>query len=220
LVYVTEPFSATKQVKADYDKPSNKNVLKLNATKKFNTGIYPYSIMQSTFYPIDNNEHAVKVSASIQEWCGHTYLQVNNRDQFEITAHSYFESEADQDFNLDKVILENELWTQLRIDPKSLPTGDIKVMPSLEFIRLNHKKIKAYNASAELKPGNYTVNFPDLYRKLSINFNSEFPYDILSWEETVNDFTTSATKLKTIKSSYWNKNYNKHEVLRKTLQLD
>ncbi len=55
-------------------------------------------------------------------------------DQFEIESHSYFESEGDQDFKLDKAILENELWTQLRIDPASLPTGTLEMIPSLEFI--------------------------------------------------------------------------------------
>lgn len=219
LVYVTEPFLAKEQVKADRNNPSNINVLKLNSTKKFNTGIYPYSIMQSTFYPVNNNNHAIKVSASIQEWCGHTYIQLNNREDFNIVAHSYFEGEADQDFNVKKAVLENELWTQLRIDPKSLPTGNFEIIPSLEFIRLKHKKIKNYKANAELKLGNYTIKIPELSRRLSINFNSNFPYEIKSWEETVNGLTTKATKLKTIKSAYWNKNSNKDEVLRETLLL-
>ncbi len=219
LVYVTEPFLAKEQVKADGDNSSNISVLKLNSTKKFNTGIYPYSIMQSTFFPVQNNTHAVKVSASIQEWCGHTYIQVNNREQFNIVAHSYFEGEADQDFNLKKAVLENELWTQLRIDPKSLPINDFEIIPSLEYIRLKHKTIKAYKASAKLKPGNYTIKIPELNRSLSINFNPNFPYDIINWEEITNGLTTKATKLKTIKSAYWNKNSNKDEVLRKTLLL-
>ena len=107
LVYVTEPFLPKKQVKADNQKPNNVSVLKLNATKNFNTGIYPYSIMQSTFYPVDNNQHAIKVSASKQEWCGQVYTQINNRNQFEIMSHSYFESEADENFKLEKTILEN-----------------------------------------------------------------------------------------------------------------
>ena len=128
LVYVTEPFLPNVQVKADQKNPKNVSVLKLNATKKFNTGIYPYSIMQSTFYPVANNQYALKVSASIQEWCGQVYTQINNRDQFEVTSHSYFEGEADQNFNLEKTVLENEIWTQLRIDPNSLPIGDFKII--------------------------------------------------------------------------------------------
>lgn len=228
LVYVTEDFLPDAQVKADnYDK-ANTSVLKLNATKNFNTGVYPYSIMQSTFYPVSNNSHAIKVSCSVQEWCGHVYSQLNNRDQFEIKGHSYFASEGDQDITLDKDILENELWTQLRIDPESLPTGNLSIIPSFEFIRLKHIPLKAYKANASLKAGKYTITYPDLGRTLSITFNTEFPFEISGWEETYRDgygvnaktLTTKATKLKTIKSPYWSKNSNADEVLRETLQLN
>lgn len=220
LVYVTEDFSPNKQVKADRKSPENIPVLKLNATKKFNTGIYPYSIMQSTFYPVSNNKHAIKVSSSIQEWCGQVYSQLNNKDQFEIMSHSYFESEADEHFKLEKTILENELWAQLRINPKSLPTGNLQIIPSFEYIRLRHKPIKAYHATATLTNNSYSITYPDLDRVLTINFNSNFPYDILSWEESIGNLTTKATRLKTIKSAYWSKNRNKDEVLRDTLQLN
>ena len=219
LIYVTEPFLENKQVKADNNNPTNINVLKLNRTKNFTTGIYPYSIMQSTFYPIANNQHAIKVSCSIQEWCGHVYTQLNNREQFEIDSHSYFENQADNNFKLDKNILENELWTQLRIDPKSLPTGKINIIPSLEFIRLKHDPLKAYEVSATLNTGSYTLNYPSLKRKLTINFNPEFPYEILNWEENVDGDITKATRLKTIKSAYWSKKSKKDEVLRETLLL-
>ncbi|WP_299117323.1 septum formation inhibitor Maf [uncultured Winogradskyella sp.] len=227
LVFVTEDFLPEIQVKADNYSKENIPVLKLNATKNFNTGIYPYSIMQSTFYPVSNNKHAIKVSASIQEWCGHVYAQLNNRDDFEIKSHSYFQSEADQEISLEKSITENQLWTQLRINPKSLPTGNIKAIPSLEYMRLKHGTFKAYDAKAELKDNTYTLFYPDLNRTIKINFNQEFPYDILSWEETFRDgygpnaklLTTKATKIKTIKSAYWGKNSNSDEGLRDTLGL-
>ncbi|MEH6538291.1 MAG: septum formation inhibitor Maf [Psychroserpens sp.] len=228
LVFVTEDFLPEQQVKADRYSKSNTPVLKLNATKKFNTGVYPYSIMQSTFYPVSNNKHAIKVSCSVQEWCGHVYSQLNNKDQFEINSYSYFESEGDQDFKLDKGILENELWTQLRLDPKSLPIGNIEVIPSMEYIRLKHIELKAYKAQAVISEDIYMIIYPELGRTLSINFNPEFPYDILGWEETFEDgygarkklLTTKATKLKTIKSPYWGKNSNADEKLRETLHLN
>lgn len=220
LVYVTEPFLKNDQVKADQNNPSNINVLKLNATKKFNTGIYPYSIMQSTFYPVANNQHALKVSASVQEWCGHVYTQLNNREQFQVSSHSYFQGEADQNFNLEKNILENQIWTQLRIDPNSLPVGNIKIIPSLEYTRLNHTPLKAYNAFAENKPGQYTLKIKDLDRQLTIKYNPSFPYTIQSWEETQNRNTTKATKIKTLQSDYWNKKSNSDLELRQTLGLE
>lgn len=228
LIYVTEDFLPEKQVKANGKNPENIPVLKLNATKNFITGIYPYSIMQSTFYPVHNNQHALKVSASIQEWCGHVYTQLNNKDFFEINSHSYFESEADEHFKLEKAILENELWTQLRIQPQSLPTGNLDIIPSFEFTRLRHVAIKPYQAKASLSDSIYNIEYPDLNRKLTIKFNPNFPYEIMEWEESFKSgfsnntkvLTTKATKLKTIKSAYWQKNSNEDKILRETLQLD
>jgi hypothetical protein len=227
LVFVTEDFLPEVQVKADNYSKANTPVLKLNATKSFNTGIYPYSIMQSTFYPVANNQHALKISASVQEWCGHVYTQLNNRTDFEVISHSYFQNEADQAFNLEKTWTENELWTKLRIDPKSLPIGDIKIIPSIEFSRLRHKSIRSYTAISSLNNGIYTLTYPKLNRTLKINFNTSFPYDILGWEETTlsgfgssaQTLTTKATKLESIKSAYWSKNRNADEELRETLKL-
>jgi len=227
LVFVTEDFLPEKQVKADNYSQTNTPVLKLNATKNFNTGIYPYSIMQSTFYPVANNQHALKISASVQEWCGHVYTQLNNRDEFEVMSHSYFQSEADQNFNIKKTWTENEIWTKLRIDPKRLPVGNLDIIPSLEYTRLKHINMRAYYAEALLKDGTYTLVYPDLNRTLKINFNPIFPYDVLGWEEiTVSGYgvntktlKTKATKLESIKSAYWSKNSNADEALREKLKL-
>ena len=228
LIFVTEPFLKEEQVKAEQSSVTNIPVLKLNATKNFHTGIYPYSIMQSVFYPLANHQHAIKISCSIQDWCGHSYAQLNNRTEFEVTSHSYFEGEADEDFSLPKAILENELWTQLRIDPKSLPIGNVAIIPSFEYLQLRHIPLRAYNASAELKLNTYTISYPDLKRSLSILFNPKFPYDIISWEETfisgygenAKPLTTKATRQKIIKSDYWNKNTNDDFTLRESLGLN
>lgn len=164
----------------------------------------------------------------MQEWCGHVYIQLNNRDKFELMSHSYFEGEADKNIQIEKSILENELWTQLRINPKSLPVGNLNIIPSFEYTRLRHIPIKAYKASATLKENTYTISYPELNRILSIIFNNNFPYEVLSWEETFKSgfgsstkvLTTKATKIKTIKSAYWQKNSNKDKILRQTLKLN
>ncbi|WP_445957073.1 septum formation inhibitor Maf [Yeosuana sp.] len=228
LIFVTENFLPNIQVKADQENPSNISVLKLNATKKFNTGIYPYSIMQSTFYPVANNQHALKVSSSIQEWCGHVYTQLNNRTNFDIISHSYFQNEADKSFSIKKTILENELWTQLRFDPKQLPKGDLQIIPSIEYVQFKHIDLQPYKASVMLTDTSYTISYPDLERTLTINFNKEFPYEIFGWEETfksgfgtnAKQLTTKASKLVSIKSPYWQKNHTKDNILRETLQLN
>lgn len=224
LIYVTEDFLPHKQVKADQKSNNTVSVLKLNATKKFNTGIYPYSVMQSTFFPVSNNQHAIKITSSIQEWCGQTFSQLNNKDQFEIKSYSYFETAGDTFFKREKSILENELWVKLRINPKSLPTGDVKIIPALEYFQLNQKEQKAYQAKADLKSSSYTLEYPELNRTLTIEFNPVFPHQILGWKETVkhkSDKTTitKAVKLASIKSAYWKKNTIKDTVLRTVLKL-
>ncbi|MEM6721322.1 MAG: septum formation inhibitor Maf, partial [Bacteroidota bacterium] len=231
LVYVTEDFNPQKQVKADQRRANNVPILKLNATKKFYTGIYPYSVMTSTFFPVANNQHAIKVTSSMQEWCGHVFTQLNNRDKFTIESYSYFESESDQKFSLDKVILEDELWTKLRIDPSQLPVGAQEIVPAFEMIRMIHIPLKAYKATATLNnsgaTSTYTLDYPELNRKLEISFNSSFPFDVLGWTESstrgygsaAKTLTTKATKIKQLKSAYWSQNSVKDSIYRKELGL-
>lgn len=230
-IFVTEDFLAEAQVKANNASESNIPVLKLNSTKNFLTGIYPYSIMTSTFNPVNTQQHALKVSNSVQEWCGQAYIQLNNKAAFDVLSHSYFEGEADQTFSLPKTWLENELWNLIRLNPEELPTGDLSVIPSLEYIRLRHKTPMAYPAYASLKQGDsltvYAINYPELQRQLTIYFKSVFPYEIEKWEETnATDpkdtlrLKTTATKIKAIRSAYWTKNSNKYVALRDSLGLN
>ncbi|MBT8254131.1 MAG: septum formation inhibitor Maf, partial [Bacteroidia bacterium] len=164
----------------------------------------------------------------IQEWCGNVYAQINNREDYEVMSHSYFESEADQDFNLDKAPLENEIWNQLRIDPNSLPQGEIEMIPSLEFLRLKHVEIKPYTVTATLSEGTYMLDYKGLNRTLTITFNPDFPYSIEGWEETIDSgfgadakaLTTRATKMAQLKSPYWARNSNADADMRKTLMLE
>lgn len=231
LIFVTEPFEASKQVKADKHKKDNIPVLKLNQTKSFLTGIYPYSIMSSTFYPVADNSHALKITNSVQEWCGQVYAQLNNKKSFEVSSFSYFESEGDQKIALEKNILENELWSKIRINPTELPVGDILVIPAIEYIRLSHKKLKAYKAVTTLSKENdtsiYTLNYPELDRTLSITFTTKFPHTIENWTESYKSgfgksakiLTTKATKIKRLQTAYWYQNSNKYSSLRDTLGL-
>ncbi|MEM9218313.1 MAG: hypothetical protein AAGD25_28725 [Cyanobacteria bacterium P01_F01_bin.150] len=239
LVFVTEPFSKRKQVKLDYP-DQNRNdevsVLKLNTTKKFNTGIYPYSMMSSIFSPVDLAQypHALKLTTSSQEWCGQTFLQLNNQDQsYEVDARSYFEQEGDERLSLDKTWLEDELWTRLRMNPDALPVGKVSMIPSTFYTRLRHTDIGAVEAIAtftndatnpQLKT--YTLEYPSQSRTLSIYFESSFPYAIQGWEESYPSgfgaskmLTTKATAINRIMSDYWAHNRNADLPLREELGL-
>ena len=186
--------------------------------------------MNSTFSPLSTKEHPIKISTSSQEWCGQVYMQLNNTDKFEIFSHSYFEGEADQNLNLDKEILENELWNLIRINPEELPIGDFMMIPSFEYLRLDHKEIKPYKATASISKKDslsiYRVNYPDLPRQLVIYFNSSFPFEIEKWEESsfanpmdTLGLKTTATKIKRMRTNYWAQNSTKDRTLRDSLGL-
>ncbi len=231
LIYVTETFSNKSFTKAD--NPTNKDipVLKLNFTKNFTTGIYPYSMMNSTFYPIKGG-NSVKISSSSQEWCGHTYMELLNKEKYEVSLNSYFEGEGFENFKMDKSLLEDDFWSMIRIHPKELPIGNRKVIPSFFYLRLMHKEIKAYDCTIdEITNENvtiYSINYPELNRRLTITYENSFPYKILSWEESYPDglntkaeiLSTKGTLLQTLKIDYWHKNANIDKELRTKLHLN
>ncbi|MBL7873147.1 MAG: hypothetical protein JNM78_16130 [Cyclobacteriaceae bacterium] len=233
LIFVTEDFSKNKQVKIDDPKknPSDKiSVLKMNFTKSFVTGIYPYSMMLSAFTPINLNQspHTLKLSMSIQEWCGQVYAQVNLKNkQYLIAENSYFESEGDRDFTLAATLLEDELWNLVRLQPESLPIGKINIIPGLFYTRLNHEALTSEVAICMKEERDevvhYQITYPDQNRSLTILFQNIFPHTIQGWVETFQQngktYTTSAVLDKQLITDYWNRNKNEFLYLRDSLNL-
>lgn len=234
LIFVTEPFSKSKQVKLDYPSRAgedNITVMKLNYMKKFNTGLYPYSMMLSAFTPVDSYHHpkTLKVTTSVQEWCGHAYTQMNlAKGNYDINVFSYFEQEGDQKLTITGALLEDEIFNRIRLDYKSLPTGEFKMIPGLFFTRLKHKDLKPRKATAQLLENEgtftYSVSFKEDDRTLDINFEKEFPYRVLGWKETYlgsgnNKLTTSAEMNKLLYTDYWTKNNTTDTYLRDSLSL-
>lgn len=233
LIFVTEDFSKKKQVKLDG--PDNANldkvsVLKMNFTKNFITGIYPYSMMLSVFTPITESQQpsSLKIVMSAQEWCGQVYTQMNLKgNRYSIKSHSYFEKEADKMFSVKKVLLEDELMNIIRLDHKSLPVGEIKILPGLFFTRLNHIDLKSEKAFADKTESDstyrYTIAFSSAERKLIIDFEKNFPNKIVSWKESWKEhdqqMETTAQLDKTLYTDYWTKNSKEFHYLRDSLNL-
>lgn len=235
LVFVTEPFSKSRQVKTGTTNTEDVvSVLKLNAVKKFTTGIYDYSILQSVFTPVDLKKYpnSIKVSTSVQEWCGHTFTQLNLQTyKYKVKMHSYFEQEGDREYQIEQALLEDELFNLIRIDPKVLPTGTVQLIPNTSTASLRHNLPEVQEAAASLQAHDtdsdlmtYRIKYTNTKRDLTIHFKKDFPYQIEGWEDTYMDggqlLTTKATRLKTILSAYWNKSSNADAGLRETLQLD
>ncbi|HRI51615.1 MAG TPA: hypothetical protein PLW65_15655 [Pseudomonadota bacterium] len=166
LIYVTEDFSDSLRVKADPGRhpPSDVYpVLKLNAIRKFQTGIYDYSVMTSVFARLDfaATERPFplrKLSLSSQEWCGHVYHQVlpqvaspTSPAQWLSTSHSYFDGEADEQRALPVppgvAVAEDELPLLLRSYAQRrefLAPGEsrtVALLPSLVRARLLHRPL-------------------------------------------------------------------------------
>lgn len=228
LIFVTEPFLLEKQVKNESGKAESTDILKLNALTTYNTGIYSYRTMTSTFRPIalDKFPHALKSNTSVQDWCGQAFQQYNFKNAgWSVQLRSYFEQEADQDFALPSAYLEDELWLTLRLDPKKLPTGETEIIPGAIFSRFSHKEIAVSSAKAVLEESDesstYTLTYPSLNRTLAITFDTAFPHIIRKWTETTSSGTTTAIlKKRLMNIPYWGMNDPEDAEKRKDLGLE
>jgi len=236
LIFVTEDFSKKKHVKLDNPQQAGNdavNVLKLNFTKKFTTGIYPYSMMMSSFKPVEVSifPNTFKVTATSQEWCGHTFTQLDlEKERYEGYLFSYFESEgSESQVSLQKELLEDEIWNTIRLDYNLLPTGNIEIIPGLLSQRLLHHDFTVLKANASLLDAEddqkiYLVEYEKPQRTLKIFFQSEFPYQIEGWEDSQmirgKLMTTKAKLNKSLKLDYWNKNQPNDTKYRQELDLE
>ncbi|MBT8469826.1 MAG: septum formation inhibitor Maf [Deltaproteobacteria bacterium] len=220
LVFVTEDFLPGPQVKQEHgESPDAISVLKLNAYRRFYTGIYPYTLMTSSFTPaLEPRGPTLKLSSTIQEWCGHVYSQINRRDDgLHAVSHSYFQDDADQKTTLPAARLEDGIWAQIRIDPSAIPIGKQALVPALDYIRMRHKGLRAYPAEVTRKSDLKTdlvdhpvsaveVKYPALGRDLIIYYEPKFPHVIQAWEENVGPQRTTAVRSRAIVDDYWKHN--------------
>lgn len=235
LIFVTEDFSLTRHVKIDNTFGSHHHaasVLKLNALRSFQTGIYDYRLMQSVFTPLEEMEYfyPLKMNLSSQDWCGQWYFQMN-RDgrKYSTELRSYFGSEGDATSHIPLAVPEDGIWNIIRISPDLLPQGKVMMIPGTVFLRLRHTTAKAFVAECTIRESGgqleYNISYPALSYTLSIRFQKEFPYQIESWTKSfVSGFgaetelmETTAQRINTVQIDYWNKNSIVDEDLRQIL---
>jgi len=156
LVFVTEDISRATRIKDDSGKlPASDRVpvLKLNRVVKFTTGLYDYSIMTSTFSSVNaelgrNPFEPLKISFSAQEWCGHVMqMLIPQRDQVELTRHSYFQGEGDQKRNIKlpaNAAFEDNLPIWIReLNGEAMVAGqrrELQIFPSSWISRASHQQ--------------------------------------------------------------------------------
>jgi len=223
LIYVTEPMDRRNWIKDDDgDVPPSErvNVMKLNHVLKFQTGIYPYSVMTSVFAPVDGSQAQrftpAKIAMSAQEWCGHVYQKViPSPEAFASELRSYFHAEGDRDTTVKTApgtLYEDALLIQLReLDG---PFADGKnwagsIVPSLWAQRKRHGALEPVAATIKrqeaIRDGAAVTRFILAYGSVATTYDVEkaAPRRVLSWKTTDGD---EARLLKTARLPYWQLN--------------
>ncbi|NJC25405.1 hypothetical protein [Neolewinella antarctica] len=240
LIFVSEDFLTDRQVKNDaYANPNTTPIIKTNLIRRFTTGIYDYSQMTSVFTPTDlaKQPHTLKVTTSVQDWCGQTYTQFNadNDGGWKTELRSYFESEGDVEHTVTGDFLEDEIFNRIRTGWKELPTGERRVVPASGYLVMLHKPYAA--VATQLTLGDYagdrftdaetlksyTISYPSLERTVEIVFSAAPPYVIRGWTETYpsrgKSLTTVATLKEQVVAPYWSQNSLADTDKRATLGL-
>jgi hypothetical protein len=227
-IFVTEDFSRKKQVKLDDPSTAGDDrlpIFKANIVRKYPTGIYDYSMMQSVFTPLEGGA-TVKTTCTVQDWCGHVFSQFNIQPDgsYRAREYSYFESEGDTELNIKGAMLEDGLWTQVHLDPFKIPTGAVTVVPSAFYLRMRHQPCAAVageiTRTVEQNQIKVSVTMPSLNRKMTWVCEANAPYRILSWEELDRGKLMSKGTLKALRlEPYWSQNSNKFAGMRDSLLL-
>ena len=228
LIFVTEPFLTDEQVKREFGNGPSTDVLKLNTLRTFNTGLYSYRTMTSTFNSIEleSYPHALKTNTTIQDWCGQAFQQIKRRENsWAVELRSYFQASGDQNIELADAWLEDELWVLLRLDPLKLPTGTFQVVPGAVHTRFTHLPIRSVSAEAKLFPDRktslYALRYESISRTLEIEFDTAFPHVIRAWKEIGPDGSTIAKLThRQMNVPYWSQNRQSDAEKRKALGLD
>lgn len=203
MIYVTEPFSETKRVKVNDHRKNPDDTfeaLKLNLVRDFQTGIYDYNTMVSTFVRSSNFD-PVKVTFTSAEWCGHVYQELAfDRGAVRGSYYSYFEDESG-DFVLDRPkggVAEDNLFIMLRglRGDYLAPGGTKKVdyLPGVFFARLSHRPLEWTRATISRANENRSVTVPagtfdamvytvdiDGGRRGEFYVESAYPHRIVKW---------------------------------------
>jgi hypothetical protein len=240
LIFVTEDFSDSLRVKADPGKhpPSDVYpVLKLNAVRDFQTGIYDYNVMTSAFARVAPGWPLAKVSFSSQEWCGHVYHQLVPRGaRLESVRHSYFDGEADSSDSLDLPrdgVLEDAVpilirgWGGAFLKPGERRT--VPFLPSLVRARLDHRPLawgkaaiarEAAPSTVTVPAGRFTVVTwtvaPEGGATTTWLVEAEPPYRIVRWSSSDGE---KAELLGSERLAYWKLNQPGGETRLKALGL-
>lgn len=245
-IYVTETMRHDKRVKADGPADDAFPVMKLNATLDFQTGIYDYSVMSSTFVPLSGETPRgipTKVSFSMQEWCGITHAEIKAEHAFgepashlSLSNHHYFDRKNVNDTTLlvpDNGIAADALPILVRGLAGSFAPSDtrrsVAVAPRLydshtrdiawtwhEATLVGHTETQATTVPA----GSFVTRTIEITLAGDLSYRyaveRDHPYRIIAWDGPQGE---RGELTGTLRSKYWNQQHPEHVRLRGNLGL-
>jgi len=236
LVVVTETFTHGQRVKSDGGHADEYPVIKLNEVRDFQTGIYDYNLMTSSFLRLDGalpRGVPTKVSMSMQEWCGHAYDQLlidEDGRGMARTAHSYFDGEGDRAEELglpEGVLFADALPLLVRGLTGPLPSGEVPLVPRLSQVRMDHTPLSVGSATVSREPGGTVdsvlgevrVDHVDVSvgdRRLRYLVEATPPHRLLGWSSSDGE---EAVLTGLVRAPYWQLSGNGLESRRAELGL-
>jgi hypothetical protein len=198
-IVVKEDFSRRQLVKADpgHDPADLMPVLKMNQVLAFQTGIYAYHQMASTFFERSTMD-LVKFSLTSFEWCGNSYKEYTRRDgEAALHVHTYWDGQAEATYDL-PVGPDLVLYDQVPLWIRSLPQREgtilaLRVVPG----QINSKGPKpaietgSLRAVAEERLATPAGTFRTLRWELKVAdrmpdrfwLGREFPHLLVAWDK-------------------------------------
>lgn len=240
LVFVTETFTEQQRVKSDGGHSDEYSVMKLNDIRDFQTGVYDYNAMTSSFVRLDGHDpvgRPTKVSFSMQEWCGHVWDQWSiDNTQWTRTGHSYFDGEADVQETgqiAERTVFADALPIWIRgitgdwLQPDQ--TQEISLIPKALYTRMQHRAPSPITVLIQRSKTSEIVTvpagtFPSETYTLTHNgkthstytVESAHPHRLLQW--TASDGGTGQLT-GTTRMKYWQRTGEGDEGLRAQLGL-
>ena len=247
LIFVTETMRHDVRAKTNTETADSFPVMKLNAVLDFQTGIYDYNIMTSTFIPLSGETPrgiATKSTFSMQEWCGNTHAEIRADHEFgdpvsgmSFRTSHYFDESPVEDTSLPlpaNAVMADALPVLVRGLAGSFvapgETMDVALLPRLVDAHMQQTAVGwrpgelsrgLKSTLTEVPAGRFaTHNFSVTQQGVvSHTFHVEAapPHRLIAWEGADGE---RGELTGSIRAEYWNQNRAEHTTLRNRIGLE